>query len=1345
MRKKSTPIITNKDSSSSNNNNTNCKDTSNNSNKNSNNNNSNNNKSSSSSTSQKSNIAKADINIEITYKKNKQIFFKLITNITQHLINFWDLISRETINFPSLKYSIHEINSDLESLFSIWMRFSRFKTIDNKLLLIYEKFLKNVLNDEYGAEELLNKYLDNQQNGTSMSSSPSSSSNFIAESTEENFLGEYETYIQDGSGYLLASGSSESFEKILSFNPSLARIFNYTVDELKHKNINNLLPPLLRYEHNKRLAYFATNEDSKDKSSNTFGKVTCVGLKKTGYIFPLNLTVTIIPGITTNSLNFLALIKQPPSDSAKPYPIYFLTDTNLDIRNVSSQAIQVFGINSNNICYKNSNGDNEYINISLLIKELMNLKDDKRIIDNYKSGYGLSQKKKVVISDISDLKETLAQSAERNKAVNVVEQTMALKKVYKSKLMNNNKKQDNNNNNNNNDNGVNTSGITIESNISVNLQPKFAKEYYISLYPVKICDKTLGYVIKLEPLQEENFLIDTKNIIAYESNVLIFNPNTYSFINQNDIDNTANMFPLASMDNNNNNVSYNKRKGKFKTNTNKLNINNNNNNNNNQNTTPHQLNQAMFINNNLVNYLYKINNVHNYADIQKVKTIIRVQGRPDTEIPIQHHMKVDDNIKKIDNIIKISSLKEMYTLFTEEDENEEGKNEESLLLQRTTENLLNFKGIEGWSSIYNKIRKSKIPKKIIFMRVFIIVMTLCRIVLMFLSFLYQHTKLNTLQELNSISNYTLQQSHYVIDSITQSEITMNCLNNITITNTNTSTCSYAKDTVISNTNQIILLTNYLRQIGHIDNEEYLFYKNRSFVLLETPGVGSTVQMNILEVSIQLINKLLGFAHSEERRSINESFNLFLQNANNVYAHSVLDITDNLLSLWKQKLNNFNINLRMYLYISCCLILICIVNVIQGIKINQTKNSILNLFYTIPEKICWKYHSNCEWFMKYMNNYDTNHNKSNQVDYDKSAYNEALNSSRRNISNKSKDKQKGKSGLYSNRNNNNNSNTINKDNDDDTNTFFKSKRLLSTFNFDNNKVGTVTLLKLIFVNMSLFLIDISYFGFAFLNFHLQIKRLRKLNDFSHHLFHLRTSMNLYSINQRQLVQQTNITLLYQDNVQFQNDYYEKTTSIFDSLTNDWYSQGIDLFKDIKSITTGKDYDIDVFSIINEGKCITCQDDESSKYYNVCSTVIPEKYYGIHLLSKSLFDNFTQMFIASDMFEQFDTVFQEPRYYNHIRMLREYLNPIINDILFYTSMCTEEILQNIHKVYIVMICIYLIFSIGSFLLYWFFIQNRDVNDIIQAKTTLLLINSKDLRDIRYIMDFLQKEVYKINTHT
>jgi hypothetical protein len=280
----------------------------------------------------------------------------------------------------------------------------------------------------------------------------------------------------------------------------------------------------------------------------------------------------------------------------------------------------------------------------------MNLKDDKRIIENYKSGYGLSQKKKVVISDISDLKETLAQSAERNKAVNVVEQTMALRKVYKNKFMNN-KKQDNNNINND-MNNVNTSAITIESNVSVNLQPKFAKEYYISLYPVKICEKTLGYVIKLEPLQEENFLIDTKNIIAYESNVLIFNPNTYSFINQNDIDNTANMFALPSMDNNNNNVSYNKRKGKFRTNTNRLNMNNNNNNN--QNTTPHQLNQAMFINNNLVNYLYKINNVHNYADIQKVKTIIRVQGRPDTEIPIQHHMKVDDNIKKIDNIIKIS-------------------------------------------------------------------------------------------------------------------------------------------------------------------------------------------------------------------------------------------------------------------------------------------------------------------------------------------------------------------------------------------------------------------------------------------------------------------------------------------------------------------------------------------------------------------------------------------------------------------------------------------------------------------------------------------------------------------
>jgi hypothetical protein len=389
----------------------------------------------------------------------------------------------------------------------------------------------------------------------------------------------------------------------------------------------------------------------------------------------------------------------------------------------------------------------------------------------------------------------------------------------------------------------------------------------------------------------------------------------------------------------------------------------------------------------------------------------------------------------------------------------------------------------------------------------------------------------------------------------------------------------------------------------------------------------------------------------------------------------------------------------------------------------------------------------------MNNYDTNHNKSNQVDYDKSAYNEALNSSRRNISNKNKDKQKGKSGLYSNRNNNNNSNNINKDNDDDTNTFFKSKRLLSTFNFDNNKVGTVTLLKLIFVNMGLFLIDISYFGFAFLNFHLQIKRLRKLSEFSHHMFHLRTSMNLYSINQRQLFQKTNITLLYQDNAEFQNEYYEKTTNIFDSLTNDWYSKGIDLFKDIKSITSGKEYDIDVFRIINEGKCIKYKNDISSKYYNVCNTIIPEKYYGIHLLSKSLFDNFTQMYIAfndtnnvggGNMNGQIHTVFQLPRYYNHIRMLREYLNPIVNDILFYTNMCTEEILQRIHKVYIVMICIYLIFSIGSFSMYWFFIQNRDVNDIIQAKTTLLLINSKDLRDIRYIMDFLQKEVYKINTH-
>ena len=263
-----------------------------------------------------------------------------------------------------------------------------------------------------------------------------------------------------------------------------------------------------------------------------------------------------------------------------------------------------------------------------------------------------------------------------------------------------------------------------KSQIHSHLNKTF-KEFYISLSNVKFSEKTVGYQIKLEPIYEENYLIDTKNTIVYENDILAFNPHTFQFVVQ-DGKNTDFSSGKFISDNTMKNSLYHL----MKKNKNDDNV----------------------FQTNLVNYLYKKFNIKDYGDIQKIKTIVRVQGRPDKEIFPTKSMKIDDDIKNIDNAIRNVKGKELMTVFDEEGEDE--KNEEQNLLQKTTETLLNFKGIEGWTQIYSKLRKTKIPNDILLLRVLLIVITVIKLCLIIVVFLYQNSKMIKLHEINEIKNLT---------------------------------------------------------------------------------------------------------------------------------------------------------------------------------------------------------------------------------------------------------------------------------------------------------------------------------------------------------------------------------------------------------------------------------------------------------------------------------------------------------------------------------------------------------------------------------------------------------------
>jgi len=59
-----------------------------------------------------------------------------------------------------------------------------------------------------------------------------------------------------------------------------------------------------------------------------------------------------------------------------------------------------------------------------------------------------------------------------------------------------------------------------------------------------------------------------------------------------------------------------------------------------------------------------------------------------------------------------------------------------------------------------------------------------------------------------------------------------------------------------------------------------------------------------------------------------------------------------------------------------------------VKIKNIKHNSIELFFTIPQKFCWKYYTNCEKFIRYFKNeenddtsdfLDNNSNPTNELD------------------------------------------------------------------------------------------------------------------------------------------------------------------------------------------------------------------------------------------------------------------------------------------------------------------------------------------------------------------------------
>ena len=157
---------------------------------------------------------------------------------------------------------------------------------------------------------------------------------------------------------------------------SASRLFGYDKQELIGKSVNLLLPSLFREDHcNAINKYMKEKINSKLSESR---RVIGISIGKTGFIFPVTMTLNYLPSIT-GEFTLGVLVKK---EKQLFYMCHIISNKNLDILYVSSECLKLLYLKEKDLwSIKNFNKirKEERINLKYLIKELS--EDDKTLTD----------------------------------------------------------------------------------------------------------------------------------------------------------------------------------------------------------------------------------------------------------------------------------------------------------------------------------------------------------------------------------------------------------------------------------------------------------------------------------------------------------------------------------------------------------------------------------------------------------------------------------------------------------------------------------------------------------------------------------------------------------------------------------------------------------------------------------------------------------------------------------------------------------------------------------------------------------------------------------------------------
>lgn len=254
-------------------------------------------------------------------------FNKEMENVTILHTEIWGHLQEETPNLKRLLRVGTQILLDLTRIEKTWQKFYKFSLNNRaKYLLIYGKFLKNVVNDQARGQALIQEAWQLLQVA-------------INRRSDMNFISLDQDIHEVSVPMIAVSGSKINFGSIVKVNASAAIFFGYTISELMGENIKKLIPRTFNMHHDAYLerAIKSSQLVYMQKARTVYAKTS------TGYLLPLVINIKAIFGSEPIFYSQFRSIK------SSELIAYILTDYKGRIEAVSTQTIQLFGVMASDI------------------------------------------------------------------------------------------------------------------------------------------------------------------------------------------------------------------------------------------------------------------------------------------------------------------------------------------------------------------------------------------------------------------------------------------------------------------------------------------------------------------------------------------------------------------------------------------------------------------------------------------------------------------------------------------------------------------------------------------------------------------------------------------------------------------------------------------------------------------------------------------------------------------------------------------------------------------------------------------------------------------------------------